>query len=234
MEKTITIKDALNFPEGTPIPRITGKVSLIWDRTTGEGKWGTWFKQAGLMEDAEGNKIVFTVWDKPDMSDYKGRTVIFRSAPNAKKPSITLKADYKDAAKMTLNVGKSAIVLTEEEETDDVPMDFDKSGAPVTAKEAQSKPQSQPAPKAQAPSVHSLPVNGVQEVKQRVMQLANLRSICDDAAAFLYPDGDEDMVKDVSSCLFIQAARENLMNKLPNNKPISTPTEDLNEEEINF
>lgn len=217
-QKTITIKEALGFPDGTPIPRIVGKVGLVWDRTTGEGKWGTWFKQAGLIEDAEGNKMVFTVWDKPDISEYKGRTVIFRAAPNSKKPSMSLKADYKDASKMTLNVGKSSIVLTEEEESDAIPMDYDdqKGQAQGELDRAKAKvaTKASPAPK-------KAPANGVQEVKQRVMQLANLREICDHAANFLYSEEDEDFVKEIGTSLFIQATRENLHDKLPNNKPLS-------------
>ena len=54
------------------------------------------------------------------------------------------------------------------------------------------------------------------------MQLVKLRTICNEAAAFSEGhDAEPDLIKDVSSCLFIQAVREGLHKKLPNNKPIA-------------
>lgn len=228
-QKTITIKEANSFPEGTPIPRITGKVTHIFDRKTGEGDFGPYSSQSGVIEDG-GDNILFTVWNKPEIPhDYKNRVVIFR-AGSGKKPSMTLKSDFKDPSKRTLNVTKSCIMLTEDEETDDIPMDYPpklsealEKNKPCLDEALNNFAKSKPDPK-----------EVVQSVKKRVMQYANLRSITDDAAAFLYQDQSTGMVergiiekiKDVSSCFFIQGIREGLHLKLPDTKPIQSK-EDL-------
>lgn len=225
-QKTITIKDALTYPDKTPIPRIVGKVSLIWERTEGEGKWGPRTKQSGLMEDDSGNKMVFTVWDKPDISEHKGRKLIFR-AGTGKKPSLTLVNDYKDNSKRALNASKTCFVMTEDEETDDIPMDYpdNKENLADQARNMPKPPQNPP--QANVAPKRAVPVNGVQEVKMAVMQYANLREICDHAASFLYPlegmaePNWREKIKDVSSCFFIQGIRDGLHLKLPNNKPLS-------------
>lgn len=230
-QKTITIKEALSFPEGTPIPRIVGKVTHIFDRKSGEGKRGAYTIQSGVIEQ-DGSKILFTVWNKPEFpQDYKGQTIIFR-AGTGKKPTMTLKSDFKDASKRTLNVTASCFVLTEDEETDDIPMEFPDP-------ELKKQQAQQSAPQANVAQKKAIPANGVQEVKHRVMQLANLREICDHAAQFLYDDANrfnEEYVKDIATSIFIQACRESLHDKLPNNKPLSKKedveaTENLEEKE---
>ncbi len=247
---TITIADALKFPEGTPIPRIVGKVTHVFDRKSGEGKHGAYTSQSGVMEQ-DGSKILFTIWNKPQIpEDYKGRTLIFR-AGTGKKPTMTLKSDFKDATKRTLNVTASCMVLTEDEETDDIPMsypsDTPKSMESIAGSMMGETLQKAP-PKANVATKKAIPANGVQEVKKAVMQYANLREICDHAASFLYQDQQTGMVeagiiekiKDVSSCFFIQGIRDGLHLKLPNNKPISKKEDaeasepDLEDDDIKF
>lgn len=229
-QKTITIAEALKFPEGTPIPRITGKMTHLFGRKEGEGDFGPYTSQSGVIED-DGSKILFTVWNKPAVpEDYMGRTLIFRSG-TGKKPSMTLKSDFKDPSKRVLNVTKSCMVLTEDEETDDIPFDH------VPPKAEQTAPQASTTPKKAIPASS---VNGVQEVRKRVMQLANLREICDHAASFLYPEGEKEFVKEIATSIFIQATRENLHDKLPNNKPLSKKEDvessepDMMEEDAKF
>lgn len=234
---TTTIRQALSYPEGTPIGRIVGKVTHLFDRKTGEGDYGAYSSQSGVISDGE-DKILFTLWNKPEIPhDYKGRVVIFR-AGGGKKPTMTLKSDFKDNSKRTLNVTKSCIMLTEDEETDDIPFDHVE-----TPKPQQNAPQVNVAPKkgniddALQDFMKSKPdpKEGIQSVKKRVMQYANLRSITDDAAAFLYQDQSTGMVergiiekiKDVSSCFFIQGVKDGLHFKLPDNKPIFGSKEDL-------
>lgn len=228
--KTTTIKDALGYPDSTPIQRITGRVKLVWNRTEGEGKYGPWTKQAGIMEDGA-DQILFTVWNKPNIEDFKGRNIIFRSS-GGKKPCITIAPDFKDNTKRTLNVTKSCLVLTEEEESDDIPFDdptpkHDIKGF-VASVEKVVAMESKTAPKPATATKKAIPEDGVDQVKHRVMQYINLRSITDAAVKALYADGSmygqeyvDDVISTVSSCLFIQGCKDGLLEKLPNNKPIA-------------
>lgn len=212
--KTTTIKEALGYPDSTPIQRITGRVKLVWNRSEGSGKWGPWTKQSGIMEDGA-DQILFTVWNKPDLQDFKGRNIILRSS-GGKKPCITVEPDYKDAVKRTLSASKTCLVLTEEEESDDIPMDY-RDDKPTPNPNHQIPPKAVTAPK------KAIPEDGVDQVKHRVMQYSNLRSITDSAVMSLYgkQDMSEDILSTVSSCFFIQACKEGLLEKMPNNKPIS-------------
>lgn len=239
-DQNISIKEALGFPEGTPIPRIVGKLTHLFDRKSGEGKHGPYTSQSGVISDGE-NKILFTVWNKPEFpQDYKGQTIIFR-AGTGKKPTMTLKSDFKDATKRTLNVTASCIVLTESEDTDDIPYDdapksiASIAGSMMTEGLPKNPPQANVATKKAIPthneSVDALmrsqkracgAEDGVQVVKHRLMQMANFRALCDASVEYLYGEGASDeMKKDVSSCFFIQGMREGLEKQLPNNKPLS-------------
>jgi hypothetical protein len=226
--KTITIKDALTFPEGTPIPRLVGRLEMAWERKEGVGDYGPWSSQSGLISNEDGSKMVFTVWNKPEIpKSYAGKTLIFRSG-TGKKPTMTLKSDYKDKSKRTLNVSKSCFVMTEEEETDDIPM-----GDPEPRKEAQYDVRDKERARDVEDyhkSLHAKPKgslvsnNGLDQdfVRHRLMQFSNLYKVSYGAAKFAVNGKalDEEYVKDVATTLFIQACKENLADKLPDDKPI--------------
>lgn len=224
---TISIADALKFPEGTPIPRILGTMTHVFDRKTGEGDFGPYSSQSGVIEE-DGSKILFTVWNKPAIpEDYKGRVVIFRSG-TGKKPSMTLKSDFKDASKRTLNVTKSCFVLTEDEENDDIPYD---SHQVVTVKPTDTSKPQQNAPQANVEPKKAI-VDGSNHVRQRLMQYANLRIYADKAATVACPDLQGSDLKDVGTSFWIQGLREGLEKFLPSNKPIEDkPTSKKTEEE---
>lgn len=228
-EQTISIKDALTYPAGTPIPRIKGELVKLGERESKEGGYGPYTKQWGIIKDGN-DSILFTAWKHEIIpQSHIGKIIVFRSGIG-KKPTLKLESDFKDKSKRTLKVTESCHVLTEEEDTDDIPMDYHKSASYDDQKsdvqgeldrvKAKVAPQANVAPKKAIPKGG---VNQVQEVRKTLMQYANLRELCDHAASFLYesPGVSAELIKDVSSCFFIQGVRDGLHLKLPNNKPLS-------------
>ena len=208
--KTMTVKEALKGA-GIKIDRIVGKVTKLWEWKSGkDGKGRPWSLQSGLLQDGN-DTIKFTLWRRPDLTEITGRSVVFRGKGIETEENV-----YKDKTTIQLSIQKDADLLFGDEE-DSIPMVHDANGESIT-KSNQNPPQGQPEAKKQGSSV---PVNGVQEARKRAMQYANWREICDNAAAFLYPEGDPQLVKDVSSCFFIQGSKEGMIDKMPNNKPLS-------------
>lgn len=218
--KTISISDAKEM-SGMPIPRITGKIKVLFDRKTGTNDNGEWSMESGIMVDGE-DEIKFTLSGCPKLPYSKGETVVFRCKEGKKGlTGVKIKTDeYKGKNEPVVWVTPSSVICSGSEETDDIPMEFDKSGESMTATEARSAPKANVEPK------KAIPADGVQEVKKRVMQYVNLRYITDEAADFICQGSiSADLKKDVSSCFFIQGIRDGLHLKLPDSKPLLQPRE---------
>lgn len=219
--KTYTIAEILDSEVGMIIPRVEAKLQKVWDRKTGEGEHGAWSLQNGELVDATGSiKVCFS--GLPNISERQGDVMVFR-AQSGKKGLSGIKVDentYKGATSKQLKITKSAIILGVDEQPDDIPMEYP-AKTPETFTDGQLGDKNCPKPIV-APK-KAIPADGVQVVKHRVMQLANLREICDHAAHFLYPEGEygQEFIKDIATSIFIQSCRENLHDKLPNTKPIS-------------
>lgn len=219
--KTITVSEALEM-SGMPIPRITGTVKKIWERKTGSNDNGDWSMQSGILSD-NGGEIKFTMSGFGEFPYKEGTKVIFRSKEGKKgMTGVKVKAvEYQGKSSVVLWVTPTAIVLSDSEESDAIPMEFDEKGESTTS----TKPQSQP--KASVEPKKAIPANGVNVVKHRLMQMANFRALCDSTVDYLYGDeADPQLKKDVSSCFFIQGLREGLEKQLPDNKPLSKKEND--------
>lgn len=227
----MNISEINELGEGMHVDRLEALMATVFNRDQKTDKKGRPYTLQNAYLTQGADKIKVSFWNHPDLTGYRGKQVLLKSMPPKSFISV---GKYKDQTQ--LSVPGQAVVIGEGETEDSIPMEFDKSGASV------SKPQQNP-PQANLAPKKAIPVNGVQEVRHRVMQLANLREICDHAASFLYPDTSVvglEYVKDIATSLFIQAARENLHDKLPNNKPLSKKEDveasepDLENDDIQF
>lgn len=234
--KTISISEAKTNPANMPIPRIVGKIKMKWDRKTGTNANGDWSMESGILTNGE-DDIKFTLSGCPALLYGPGDNIVLR-CKDGKKGLTGVKTkveEYQGKSQPVLWITPTAYVVSDDEDTDAIPMDFDKSGD-MTATEARKQaPQATTAPKKAIPthneSVEALmrsqkracgAEDGVQVVKRRLLQMANFRALCDASVEYLYGEGASDeMKKDVSSCFFIQGMREGLEKNLPSSKPIS-------------
>lgn len=234
--KTYKINEAKEMI-GQQIPRIIGTLTKVYDRKTGEGKFGPWSLQNGELQDETGVvSIVFS--GLPDMTDKRGQEITFRS--NQSKKGLTgivmEENTYNGVTKPQLKVSASALILDGEE----IEKTHGGTVEKVEPKEiVGEEPESKPVNRLPQTNGNGHHVDGAQVVRKRLMQYANLRELCDNAASFLYSKDamsaeDKQIIKDVASCFFIQALREGLADKLPNNKPLAKKEEDLHEEEQIF
>lgn len=222
---TTTISQALGYPTATPLRRLKGKLALVWDKTGGQGKKGPWTKQSGLIED-NGSKMVFTVWNfKGDLMESKGKEVVFFNSNESRKSALVLEDDYKDPTKRSLKVdGKQCSVfvdgISDGVPEDDIPMDFDSSGAPVSS-EPKSPPQANVAPK------RVLAEEGTSEAYRSAMQFSNLmvvmlssakHSIEESGMEFESLENKNDAILRVAITFFIQG--KDKAPGMPNNRPI--------------
>lgn len=219
--ESITIAQAKGMVANMPIPRITGKIKVLWDVKSGQDYAGElWSLQSGILKD-ENDEIKFTLSGCPSLPYSQGTNLIFRCKEGKKGlTGVKIKIyDYKGQKEPVLWITPTAIVLSDTEASDEIPMEFN----------AKTQETKQNAPQVNVARKNAIPEDGVQLVKKSVMQYANLREICDHAASFLYQEEQSGMVekgivekiKDVSSCFFIQGIRDGLHLKLPNNKPLS-------------
>ncbi len=111
MEKTFTIQEAQRMA-GMIISRIKGKVVSIYDRTTGEGEYGPWSLQNGMIEDSTGKmKILFK--NMVDQKPLTGRTLVFKSMETAKglKGVQVKKKEYQGKETIELHVTGVALII---------------------------------------------------------------------------------------------------------------------------
>lgn len=207
----MTISEIQELQDGMHVDRLQGKLIKVFEREQKTDKKNRPYTlQNGEVEEG-GSSIRVSFWNHKDLSSYRGQIVVIRSVPPKSFVSVS---HYKDKAQ--LSVPGQAIVLSESEETDDIPMDYPTD----TPKPQQNAPQVNVAPK------KAIPADGVQEAKKRVMQYVNLRYITDEAADFICQGSiSADLKKDVSSCFFIQGIRDGLHLKLPDSKPLLQPRE---------
>lgn len=227
----MTISEIQELEDGMHVDRLQGKLIKVFERESKTDKKNRPYTlQNGEVEE-NGNSIRVSFWNHKDLTSYRGQVIVIRSV--APKSFVSVK-HYKDKAQ--LSVPGQAIVLSESEESDDIPMDYPEKLKTVDVAGYRMIKQENP-PKANVEPKKAIPEGGVNVVKHRLMQMVKFRALCDASVEYLYGDGaSEEMKKDVSSCFFIQGMREGLEKQLPDNKPLSKKenveaTEDLEKKE---
>lgn len=217
--KTYKINEAKEMI-GQPIPRIIGTLTKVYDRKTGEGKFGPWSLQNGEIQDETGVvSIVFS--GLPDMTDKRGQEITFRS--NQSKKGLTgivmEENTYNGVTKPQLKVSASALILDGEE--------IEKThGGTVEKVEPSSRLPAQITEQMEACRKPFNGQDGVQAARHRLMQKANLYRLCY-AGAKHSANGnglDPQYVKDVATTLFISMEKEGYSDKMPNDHPVAEKT----------
>lgn len=214
--KTYSINEILESEVGMIIPRVEAKLVKIFDRKTGESEHGAWSLQNGELADNSGSiKVCFSGF--PDISEKQGETLVLR-AQSGKKGMSGIKVDentYKGTTTKQLKITKSAIVLGADEEPDDIPMDFDKSGD-MTATEARNAAKANVAPK------KAITEDYLKQARMFLMQCVNMRKLCDTAAHVaageLY---DKAEIKDIGTSFFMTMKEAGHLKNMPTNNSLS-------------
>lgn len=72
-----TIKDVLALPDKCPISELQGKIAKVYERKEVNGK----SKQAFLLTDAGGNKIIVSAWGHGPLDQYENQEVYLKAGP---------------------------------------------------------------------------------------------------------------------------------------------------------
>lgn len=212
--KTYSIAEAVS-KSGQTIERIQGKLTQIWEHK----KNPKYTVQNGVLSDGKDSvKVVF--WRRPDLADLKGQDLIIRCAngPKGMKGVESEENVYDNKTTIQLSVSQDAIVLpADQEESESAPASTVTKQSVVIANGV--------------PIASSNGQDGTEFVRHRLMQMANLRKLCDNAAKFAANGNglDAQHVKDIGTSFFIEAVREKLVDKMPNNKPLEAKKEVVSE-----
>lgn len=87
----IKLTDISNFPDGTPIDAIQGKVTAVYPARSVTGAKGTSTVQNAELSDVGGNKIRLTVWDHPDLNPLKDNEYVLHNNGGTRFPGIKVK-----------------------------------------------------------------------------------------------------------------------------------------------
>lgn len=85
------ITDILNFPDGTPIDAIQGRISEVYAYEKKTGQKGPYTLQKAYIADVGGNKIKLTVWDHPDLAPLKGNEYVLHNTGGTRYPGIKVR-----------------------------------------------------------------------------------------------------------------------------------------------
>jgi hypothetical protein len=220
---TFTIEQAKGMA-GKQIARIEATVVSVYDRKTGEGQYGPWSIQSGLIRDDTGEmKIVFKQF--PDRSKLVGKKLVFKSMEgrNGLKGIEVKNNDYKGKITPELHVTKTALIIGAEEEP------YVSQVEPST-RIPQNEPE-RPIEAVNPALLHEDRKLGLATAKNRLTQLAGLYDMCWKTVRGMdlkEEDLSSEEFKDIATTLFIQASREGLADKMP----IRTLSKFYNEEAI--
>ncbi len=87
----IKLLDIQNFPDGTPIDAIQGRISEVYDYEKKQGQKGPYTLQKAYISDVGGNKIKLTVWDHPDLAPLKGNEYVLHNTGGTRFPGIKVR-----------------------------------------------------------------------------------------------------------------------------------------------
>jgi hypothetical protein len=110
-----TITQVKSFPPGTVIPKVEGTIKAVFAPKTGEGQYGPWKLQGGILA-ADGEEIAFTIFDSEDIDYLKGKHAYFISSGKdgrtKKQTGVTLEPSKKDGTPTLVVKGKQGGVVT--------------------------------------------------------------------------------------------------------------------------
>lgn len=236
--KISTVAEAKSSPVGTILECVHGTLTKLFKPSTGEGAYGHYSLQNGEIEsNGDFMKIVFKNRDELQ-SDRRGQKITVTSSTKKGLNGIKVhENNHKGVKTIELLITPSAHI--------DFGIIPEVGSAPVkpTTPAPASKPQAS-APASPAPELPK-PSHGVDKVRSRLMQMANLYKSCLDASRWIV-EANNLSGEDVRACataLYIQGTRENLHSEMPNHplnvksapEPVSAPksaipSEDLKED----
>lgn len=85
------IVDLQNFPDGTPIEAIQGRITAVYPARSVTGAKGTSTVQNAELSDIGGNKVKLTVWDHPDLNPLKDNECVLHNTGGQRYPGIKVK-----------------------------------------------------------------------------------------------------------------------------------------------
>ncbi len=87
----IKLTDINNFPDGTPIDAIQGRIVEVYEYQRKTGQKGPYTLQNAYIADVGGNKIKLTVWDHPDLAPLKGNEYVLHNTGGTRFPGIKVR-----------------------------------------------------------------------------------------------------------------------------------------------
>lgn len=79
-----SIASILNFPDGTPIDAVQGRITAVYPSKTFAGRNGPATVQNAELSDIAGNKIKLVVWEHPDLGPLKDKEFVLHNTSQKK------------------------------------------------------------------------------------------------------------------------------------------------------
>lgn len=225
---------------GHVVPATKGKLTKVWNRTTGEGQFGPYSVQPGMLEDGP-NKIKVKFWDREDVKNLEGCTLYIEAKVNDKGQADGVirdqskSKDPKYDGHPELKINKTAIVTAEgkSSQQQQPPAQQQRDNNYNPDLEAGAPQQQAPIDKAGPVTLND--IDG--EIRKYAMRIANTRLLAERAADYVvkaYIENHiggpirqftDDAVREIATSLYIQMTRDNVQFKMPGKKltPIAPP-----------
>lgn len=232
----MNIKQIKEEMVGSVIPRLEAKLNKIYERKTGEGQYGPWSLQSGIIIDSSGESMKILFKQLPSQDKLVGKSLIFKSIEGKRGLcGVECKQgkEFKGKSEVELHVSSAALIVSKEEEPN-VSLVEPSVRMPTTNAEVVHNERTT-ALDASLEKEHRKTAIGL--AKNRMTQLAGLYDLCWKTAEgmdcynkFVAFGGSLDLenIKDISTTLFIQAVREGLADKMP----VRTTSKFYNEDAI--
>lgn len=78
------IADIKNYPPGSQIDQVQGRISKVFDARTGTKNGNPWRLQNFVLQDGQGNEIKATAFGHPELGIYQGKDVVIAQGANHK------------------------------------------------------------------------------------------------------------------------------------------------------
>lgn len=229
--KIVKIAEALTRI-GEQISGVHGTLTAVYQRRTGEGQYGPYSFQDGLLKDDTGS-IIITFANFDDMSARKGEkmTVTAKQGDKGLSGILVKESEYQGKKKINLHVTGSAFIdsgttpVENDDPQDDLPMGDDEEAQAMAAlkkareaKAARLKQEAESSAK-QASNDKAPPLNGMDytSVKRRIIQTANLYHYALRSSRWALEKHDME-IKDVTASaatLFLAFRHDGLTDAMP-------------------
>lgn len=220
MAKIFTVTEAREM-EGMTLAGVTGKITEVGKRFTGENTHGPWSLQNAKMTDGKSTIKLFLNTRDEMAKSMVGKTVTFLSV-EGEKGLHGVTVEMGDAYEHPTDPKKSRpaelqIKVTKTAEIAEIGSGEAAGKAQATAPSQQPAPAPKPAQGAPEAPAANAPVDGTRESKARLMQYANLADMCIDAAGYLKKTHGltDEEVGTWARCLYISMERGGNADKMP-------------------